>query len=1740
MKHPKFNRIMSLLLALAILTGAIPLRLFPFELDAHASQSKQPEQTEKSTLETLPDDPSARPIVYDALWVAVDGEVETSISIQTHEKVAIQAIGLEEDADYQWQIRHPEKSDLWVDIYDGTSKDLSVTYALVGNMLTDKNTATLRCRAYTEDYAYLTHYFTVSVLGDQPIANDSVVSEESAGQETAASGAAETPEFVTVTIKYEKYEYQYDADAPGDDPADKYVLTYMGPAFSSYVATLKYNGSLNTTVANPTIMGYAPYLGNAEESTASVVINETNITEDIVITVNYKPAKVKYEVHYYFQNIYDDLYTEDATIGAPLKGEGITGLPPEEGVVQKEFNGFTSLYYQPDTIAADGSTLFEVYYERNYYLMEFDCDGGYGVHAIYVRHGTYVSVATPQKAGYVFDADGDGNGWDLVMTDESSTKVNCADGVADKMPSTMPTYNTSYKALWTTAMTKYTVVYWIDNGDETNTFYGSRPVEIMSASVVSGSGDLTAAMNVCGVEAHTHTDACGFSCGKVVHSHTAACCDITAHTHDEDTCYNYCTHVCTTACYTATNLTLGSSQTSYYARTAYNAIIEGEDYNPKDGYVYRYRRNNNNYYNFLCVEGILYYLGNNTYSGVTTNVTNPTNNGQYNSAVATQRSGHHTHEDECWSCTTLEHNHTSGCNTDSCPNGGVEHTHGASCYGCKQNEHTHTDDCKASLAPYLEYVEADTDKNVIVEGDGSTVVNVYYKKKIFEIRYVYSRSYVNNGNTVYQIANSTGAGALGTNWATTNVNGVPSVKDPETYPPKSEVIRQGGVDYTYYYIAVRAEFGANIEDIWPSDAIDNANANGTAYYFGSWGAEAGSPYRADDPEHANIVGPYPYMSAEMIHPDNYYDSITDPETGEIYYLAQRMSAWWGASHNNISPHTYHIYIESLTGTGERQYEGKWYNLVATHGFTAAHNGNTRVDPFYYNGFTCANDTREHGYNHQYDYQMNSVNYQKGSTARDEEGHLLYDCPDNSCAYCNCFYYDRVDNTLAFFNYNAFSDTFPSQIMQYQVPVSNGLPTSVTVSPYEPPYPEGIEPNAYVFEGWFTSPGCYPGTEVDWENLTMPDGDLTLYAKWTPVVRDVSFYLLYTDVEKGNYWQPEGETIEYPIKVPHGELLGTTYNHIPTRGEEYQFIGWFYFDENGKKKFAPDSMKVTRNLDLFAEWYSTVPTTYEVRYEAWSEKKGVYTLVDDEIAKITEGYSTAGKTTTFNAKGEKALYDKSSDGGENYQSQWFPEHSSHSILMDEDSTKNTHTFRYFHKEHINYKVMYIDRSTGAILGESEVKQTTNAIVTEKFLPFEDYLPENYYIEKAIAYDPTDYTIAGNANHVQPENIIYFYYNPDTTHDPFHIEHWYENLDGTYTLMYTENGIADNDAVIPATPRKTAGYEHIQSKAEVITYYKDATGKWQANAPVMGQLSGKVSEGGLDIKLYYDRKTVDYTIQYVCSNPYGELYTTTVSGEKFGATVTHMAPAVYEVAPQTYIYFDGIGSSDEQRTKSIVLRENAEDNVIIFYYNLKQITVLYHVVCTVPDLDSLNGVSMSMQLITAWDEGVESTAMPGTGFRFVGWYYDEECKNPVPSAWIDTDGVTIHPKETPEDDAGKVHFYALFEPLYGKITITKSFADGGGVATDSFLFRVKGKDYNNRHIDLTVSITGAGTVTIENVPIGNYEVTELTAWSYEYTASQAMLNGKVTEGSTSNFAFTNTYRPSNWLGGEASEDNRFSAS
>lgn len=260
-------------------------------------------------------------------------------------------------------------------------------------------------------------------------------------------------------------------------------------AHDPYIATFPADQPVDVTVTNPNVNGYDPMMLNEGETdpralpengvlAKTTAVNIDTLEHNVTYTVYYLAGLSHYRARFYLQNVYDDLYTTDQTLNAQYQDLlGVTGSFPDH-LENVEVEGFTTLFHEPDAIAADGSTVFRLYYDRNYYTVGFDLgEGGYGVEPIYAKYQTVYHVDEPKRLGYTFrgwartDIDSAVEGADWHYIDENGDVISEAEATAPENlltlegDQTIPAKNTYYKAIWSEDTTRYRIIYWIENPD---------------------------------------------------------------------------------------------------------------------------------------------------------------------------------------------------------------------------------------------------------------------------------------------------------------------------------------------------------------------------------------------------------------------------------------------------------------------------------------------------------------------------------------------------------------------------------------------------------------------------------------------------------------------------------------------------------------------------------------------------------------------------------------------------------------------------------------------------------------------------------------------------------------------------------------------------------------------------------------------------------------------------------------------------------------------------------------------------------------------------------------------------------------------------------------------------------------------------------------------------------------------------------------------------------------------------
>lgn len=888
---------------------------------------------------------------------------------------------------------------------------------------------------------------------------------------------------------------------------------------------------------------------------------------------------------------------------------------------------------------------------------------------------------------------------------------------------------------------------------------------------------------------------------------------------------------------------------------------------------------------------------------------------------------------------------------------------------------------------------ADKAETVTVNGDGSTVLNVYYTRNTYTLTFKEGGAKVLScGKVEHKHSDSCCKyGGLGISHWYHRDSCCKLGLSEHTHSDKC---------YKYSDLTITAKYGADIHGNFPIK-----EGNKTIWWTVPSGCQSFEP--------GNYLGSIDTMPGENIT----FTKYESQSGAKLYY-----------------------YVETLKGaSGQTSYNGRNYNLYKVIDLKGNNINLTYKEEFHpILGFT-------QGESNPYLPVNGSVSVQKN----------------------NYLYYTRNSYNLSFYNYNAVVAGKGGSV-QYEAPLSSYY--------FKPDYPDKLEKNAYVFAGWYTTSGCFEGSEADLNTLTMPASDLVLYAKWVPKTHTVKTYLT-KDVLDNN-----GQAIQTWTDVPHG----TAVKDPPADPERkpYTFVGWFYISDTDEEKAFDFSMPVNRDLNLYAKWRADVNVDYVIHYR----------LEDGTtIAEDTTGSALAGTTKTFAAKTFGML-------NEGYQTGYYPLEGSHSIQMDIEGT-NEYTFVYVAREKVNYTVRYLERNTETVLYAEKSGETSDAVITEKFVQIPGYAPDAY--QKQLVLSAND-----------SKNVLTFWYTKDETHAPLQIIHLIQNLTND---EYTEYQSSTN-------LNATIGTDYSESPL-TLTGFTYNEGKSTA--------SGTLSADGLVLKLYYDRNVYPYEFRFLDQGTKKPIADPVANRARYQARVTQGAK---EVPGYTLV----LGTTNPQ-TIDIVAEEGntAVNNVKIFYYVEDTVDIKYEVVgptgCGTLD----NYQNNMVKVIDGTPEG--STPTASAGFKFVGWFKDEACTEAADASWIGdenklTPGKTKNygTQETPALGYEAATYYAKFEYDLADLIISKTGCEDID-ENQSFLFKVEGEGFST-----TVAIKGNTSVKITGLKVGTYTVTEITDWSWRYTNKDYVKSADITPTKPDDvytFNFANTRSITKWLGGDAYSKNVF---
>lgn len=996
-----------------------------------------------------------------------------------------------------------------------------------------------------------------------------------------------------------------------------------------------------------------------------------------------------------------------------------------------------------------------------------------------------------------------------------------------------------------------------------------------------------------------------------------------------------------------------------------------------------------------------------------------------------------------------------------------------------------------------------------------------------------------------------------TDWG--NIKNEPQLKDEYKNTYIKRTLDSNG--YTYYYLELNARFDADLSTLWPGDCFERVRVQGThhandAYlymdndqwgnyaYLAGWNGEFKVKYTHDN-ANSTIKGMFQRLDENLL-----YDSSegSSDVVNFLGYFCNGADVDWSKPWQWL----YKLYVPVLDGEAyDLIYNEKKYKLIKTIDTADNNDGISHQTQPTLHGFTTDGQQQ----------QNNGV------------------MSDGRKSFTAQFFYKREPYTLTLHNYNEAVSTVT---LPYQTPLDKYVSG-------EPTYPSTLEAGAYTFGGWYYSSGCYDGTKYQPGDI-MPAGDIALYAKWTPVTRTVRFFQTYDAMLA---YEKTGSTTGpiHTYKVAHGTRVGSVPNPEDESGHGYAFNGWFYMLAGKKTAYAPQDIPVTRDLNVFADWGSHTAQPYLVHYALHTGEKDtewtaaletasgqatpdnnqtftvsvgsetrtyVYLTSDHQfhlqIAADSTGYAYQGNTRTFYPKVGDPLNELYAD----FNTGCYPTLASHSITVESESdktapVKNVFTFTYAHAKRISYTVEYRYADNNELISlapdnGSVKKSSDKAVVTERFEVIQGYIPDAFYKRLILAVK-----VEANGTVTSQDNVVVFYYTKNNTHAPYAVHHMLQTLDaalhnhseletdanGNYKY-YAEDeahiqGIGETGSTLPVTPQTFSGFTvcntGIQITTEITTAGTTTTKKEITRSGTDFAIT--IDKNGTDLYVFYTRSNQNYRVYYLkYGTPTKDLSKLVYNGGsvhengvlaavksgsgKFGQTVTEEAIAI-----------EGWSCvSDAQQP--LLLRSNDTQNNIFFFYRPVQYIVDYQVWT-----QGGGTVSPSKEVVEGDTPFTGSTPTEKPGYRFVGWYLDEDCTKPVTAVEGTVYSTTnrLVPNKSELEAMPKVNtFYAKFVPVLGDLTITRSNAFDEGNGARVFVYRIKAAE--DPSFELFVSIKGNGSVTIKDLFCFTYTIEQQNGWSWRYKDTSQTV--KVTEKNNQTVTFGSAPTTNKWLNGSSDRE------
>lgn len=902
---------------------------------------------------------------------------------------------------------------------------------------------------------------------------------------------------------------------------------------------------------------------------------------------------------------------------------------------------------------------------------------------------------------------------------------------------------------------------------------------------------------------------------------------------------------------------------------------------------------------------------------------------------------------------------------------------------------------------------------------------------------------------------------------------------------------------------ITAKYEQDISELWPDfeymQKLGWATKDDQNFY--AWNFQIGE---GEGAQSVTQYYKYPNMIADICFTYNMnikalYSASTKPYV--VYFMFEDLDQ----KSTSVKPF-------SSNGTARQQHNGKWYTSSLEHfqGFfmpsTTAPEPKSILGMYYL--YTDTN---------QPDMNLNGL---------DCDVYVFY--YDRNTAGINIQLYNS-DTTTPIVVYAPTATTVSGVSATIDTDVKFGMPVSEIISEdlftgKALTVPEQYR-YGYEFGGWYASEYPADSTKV-YSYTTVPNQVLMLFAYWKPIEYTVRIWNSDPSAD-------ETATLNTSITVPYGHTVNFDIKNF-TYNPYSEVIGCFYHDDTDgdgiadtEKRFLFNNIPVKGDMDLYAKWSSRDTIKYVLKYVYVDPDTGN----EIQIARDEEGYTLSGQSKTFTAKTSDQLFGP-------YQKNYYPTIRTATVNLMSDNDPETedvvsHTFYYEFDDTMEYYVHYLpaagsteeeitkfnaalaeaakanpDLADGVIVCKDE--DTHFAIVTEDFISLPKFLPDAY--SKSLVLTATK-----NEEEAYPyvNNHIYFYYTYNETEAYYKIVHQTQNLENmsSYTEFSSSQivGLIGADTAPEKAKDNIVGFHF--AKAEAWTVDKDGNTVVTTLSPDGGNYKSTISANGTTIYFFYDRNSYDYSVKY-----------TDKATEELELSPTVNGSALYQstvIAPYVDLEAKAWQIVGEAADRKIVIEAESQgdlrNNTTVFMYT--ELTAVINYVLVGSEGGKLNITNQDV-VGAATGRGVlgsEAVLLDSENYRFVGWFEDEACTVPVtdnnPAYTLEsTNGLNFN-KITPKKyDTGHTDsngqsillyqnatYYAKFEPNNATLTITVN-ADKGDVNQRVLLHIVGKADTNAEKVDLIVSVALGNAITINDIPVGEYTISEVSGdWTWRYGES-----------------------------------------